>query len=134
MPALLSRTSIDSSFSPAAASRMLDWSVTSIGKTVTARLRASLSRSAAAWGFRHAAKTRQPSAAYCRANSKPRPRLALVIMIEGIQLTSPRLGLCLTAGSLAHGEFVIVQSPRHGQINNIDDDYRDLRFHKKQRF
>ena len=35
-------------------------------------------------GSRHAAKTRQPSPRYCRANSKPSPRLAPVISATGI--------------------------------------------------
>jgi hypothetical protein len=63
---------------------MLDGSVTSIRKIVTEPARASSRRSAATSGFRQAAKIRQPSAAYWRANSKPRPRLAPVIMIAGM--------------------------------------------------
>src|SRR5215831_10011049 len=105
-PALLRRTSIDSPLRPDAACRILDRSVTSIGRTLTEGVRASFWRSWAASGTRQAAKIRQPSAAYCLTNSRPRPRLALVIMIEGIQFTSFGAGLVPAIGWSVKTRFV----------------------------
>src|SRR6185295_6351998 len=77
-----------SPLSPAAAPRTLVASVTSISRTRTRPPPSDAIRcsSFAVGGARQAAKTCQPSAAYWRANSRPRPRFAPVTRMVGIAL------------------------------------------------
>ena len=79
-PALLRKTSIVSPSNSRASSEIAPKSDTSSRNACTLPRSASASNSPASAAVRYVVSTRQPSAAYCFANSSPKPRLAPVII------------------------------------------------------
>src|SRR5258708_9050045 len=88
MPALQMRTSMAAAFRSLARRAIAARSVTSARCTSTPLPRAE--SLAPAFGSRTVPITFQPSAAYCRARSNPRPRPAPVMRTVGISAPAPR--------------------------------------------
>src|SRR5258708_15419134 len=88
MPALQMRTSMAAAFRSLARRAIAARSVTSARCTSTPLPRAE--SLAPAFGSRTMPITCQPSAAYCRASSNPRPRPAPVMRTVGISAPAPR--------------------------------------------